>query len=505
MIAVVVVVWALADPHASAPGVVLIVWLAVVIARRVRTRIGTWRRAPRRRLAPSGDPLLAVHAETRRWGGGVYLGVGRRGGWRVAGRERAVLVLGPPRSGKSSAVMIPALLAHPGAAVSASTKPDVLAATVGARSWLGDVWRFDPTGQSGGPDVRPLRWSPVTASGSWDGALVMARSMVSGAGVGAGTTDASHWAKRAAALLAALLHAAAVSDRGIDVVLDWVLGHELDAPGIVLERNGARRACGVLVGLQNTEARERSSICSAAADAIDAYTSDTALAAATDPNFDADAFVRSRDTIYVHAPAEAQALAAPLVCGLLAEIRRATYQAHQRGELAGGVLFALDEVANIAPLAELPAIASEGGGQGLTLIAALQDLSQARARWGPAADGFLTLFGSKLILPGVADVKTLEAVSTALGEYDRRVVSHTRGRGRQLLVSERSQTVSTQRQRVLSAGEIANLPAGHALHLDGVRWELLALTPAHRCEPWETLTRLPRLMAQAGRVVGVER
>ena len=289
------------------------------------------------------------------------------------------------------------------------------------------------------------------------------------------------------------------------MVLDWVLGHELDEPGIVLEKRGARRACGVLVGLQNTEARERSSICSAAADAIDAYTSDTALAAATDPNFDADRFVRSRDTIYVHAPAEAQALAAPLVCGLLADVRRATYHAHQEGTLAGRVLFALDEVANIAPLAELPAIASEGGGQGLALLAALQDLSQARARWGAAADGFLTLFGSKLILPGVADVKTLDAVSVALGEYDRRVVSETRGRGRDLLVPERSHTVSTQRQRVLSAGEIANVPAGHALHLDGVRWELLALTPAYRCEPWQTRTRLPRSDADAGRPVGVER
>jgi hypothetical protein len=59
----------------------------------------------------------------------------------------------------------------------------------------------------------------------------------------------------------------------------------------------------------------------------------------------------------------------------------------------------LDEVANIAPLQELPQIASEGGGQGLTLLAALQDLSQARARWGKAADGFLTLFRRQAAAP----------------------------------------------------------------------------------------------------------
>jgi type IV secretory pathway TraG/TraD family ATPase VirD4 len=151
-------------------------------------------------------------------------------------------------------------------------------------------------------------------------------------------------------------------------------------------------------------------------------------------------------------------------------------------------LFALDEVANIAPLQELPQIASEGGGQGLTLLAALQDLSQARARWGKAADGFLTLFGTKLLLPGIADTTTLEAVSTTLGEYDRQMISRTSDASLFSDPGKKSRTVSTQRTRVLSPGEIAGIPAGRGLHLDGTRWELLALTVAHRVEPWRTLT-----------------
>src|SRR5207248_2251528 len=146
--------------------------------------------------------------------------------------------------------------------------------------------------------------------------------------------------------LAALLHAAALGGRGVDTVLDWVLAHELEQPAVVLELAGAKLAGRVLMGLRNTEGRERSSICSAAADALDAYTSQAALAAASDPNFDPHDFVRSTGTVYVHAPAEDQALAAPLVCGLLSEIRRATYHAHAKGELSDRVLFALDEVAN---------------------------------------------------------------------------------------------------------------------------------------------------------------
>lgn len=201
------------------------------------------------------------------------------------------------------------------------------------------------------------------------------------------------------------------------------------------------------------------------------------------------------DTIYIHAPAEHQALAAPLVCGLLSEIRAATYNAHRDGKLSRRALFALDEAANIAPLGDLPQIASEGGGQGLQLLAAFQDLSQARGRWGHAADGFLTLFGTKLILPGIADTGTLDSVSVVLGEYDRQIVSTTRSRSQAMLFPpphrgspQRSTTISTQRQRVLSPGEVANIPSGRALHLAGVNWQLLTVTPAFRVEPWATLT-----------------
>ena len=79
-------------------------------------------------------------------------------------------------------------------------------------------------------------------------------------------------------------------------------------------------------------------------------------------------------------------------------------------------VFALDEVAGIAPLPSLPALAAEGGGQGLVTLACLQDLSQARSRWGQAAEGFFSLFNTKLLFPGVADHRTLQLVSALAGE-----------------------------------------------------------------------------------------
>jgi type IV secretory pathway TraG/TraD family ATPase VirD4 len=463
--------------------IVTVVLIDAILASHARPRA---RRTP---AVPAGaDPMRAIRTLAARAGGGVWLGAGDDGEWRFARPERAVLLLGPPRSGKTSGVIIPAVLAHAGPAIVTSTKPDVTRATAQARARDGRAWIFDPTGASSLPaGVEQLRWSPVTSALTWDGAVVIARAMT--ATVGTGTTDRSHWANRAQALLAPLLHAAAVHGKQMETVVDWVMRHELEEPGILLEdQRASRLAFGSLLGLLNTEDRERSSVFSAAADALQAYTNEGALMTASDPNFDPAAFIAGRDTVFIYAPAEEQAAVAPVVCGLLAEVRRATYRAHAADHLPHRVLFALDEVANIAPLQELPQIASEGGGQGLTLLAALQDLSQARARWGKAADGFLTLFGTKLLLPGIADTTTLEAVSTMLGEYDRQLVSRTSDANLFSDPGKKSRTVSTQRTRVLSPGEIAGIPAGHGLHLDGTDWELLTLTAAHRDEPWRTLT-----------------
>ena len=477
--------------HFGAPSVAIALILVLLTVVVIDATIASHAR-PRKPRAPAipadADPLGAIRTLAAHAGGGVWLGAGEDGQWRFAQPERAVLLLGPPRSGKTSGVIIPAVLAHQGPAIATSTKPDVARATARTRARDGRVWMFDPTGASSPPaGLEQLRWSPVTSALTWDGAVVIARAMT--LNVGVGTTDRSHWANRAQALLAPFLHAAAVHGREMETVVGWVMRHELDEPGMLLEdQRSSRLAFVSLVGLLNTEDRERSSIFSAAADALQAYTSESALATSSDPNFDPAAFIAGCDTVYIYAPAEEQAAVSPVVCGLLAEVRRATYRAHAAGRLPGRVLFALDEVANIAPLQELPQIASEGGGQGLTLLAALQDLSQARARWGKAADGFLTLFGTKLLLPGIADTTTLEAVSTMLGEYDRQVISRTSDASPFSDPGKKSRTVSTQRTRVLSPGEIAGIPAGRGLHLDGADWELVTLTAAHRDEPWRALT-----------------
>jgi type IV secretory pathway TraG/TraD family ATPase VirD4 len=463
-------------------------------------------------LLASGDVEVAVRELCVSRGGGAFLGLA--GGQAVfASREHAVLVLGAPRSGKTTGVVIPSVLACPGALVSTSTKTDVRDATVRSRSNVGEVWAFDPTGETDACSlVRELRWSPVAAARSWDEALHTARAMTLAApAVGRGTQHEQHWAERAAALLAPLLHAAHQSEREITDVLGWVLRHDLEAPGETLERAGADVACDVLLGVARTDQRERSSIFSATAGVLALYNTDAGRRAADNPNFDPEQFAASTDTIYITAPAHRQALCAPLVVGLLEQIRHATYRRAATHPAATPLLFCLDEVANIAPIHDLPALVSEAGGQGLHVMACLQDLSQARTRWGDgAAEGFLTLFQSKLVLPGISDPRTLEALSLVLGEIDRPMRTHSTGFSTSTTgwlspttkTHSQSDGYTVARQRRLPPGQIAAVSPGSALLVTGARHRRLRLTPYHIAEPWRTITNAPAITAAPATVTG---
>ena len=469
-----------------------------VLTRTPRTRARPLPRAPATGRTPVTHRPVSAATRARegllRVGGGAYLGENEYGEWVAADPESAVMILGPPRSGKTSAVMIPALMASSGAVVSTSTKPDVMRATMDARAEIGEVWLFDPSASEPVPEgARRLSWSPVSASSSWDEALIMARAMTTASRAGAGTTNENHWSERAAALLGPLLYAAHLSDRPIEDVLRWALRQDI-APALeTLADADTQIAADVLVGIERTDARERSSIFSATAGVLSAYNSDSARQSAAAPNFDPARFAISTDTLYITSPEHRQAVVAPLIVGLLEQIRHAVYEQARNDHPGPGMLWLLDEVANIAPVHDLPALVSQAGGQGLQVVIGLQDLSQARTRWGAdAADGFLSLFQSKLILNGIADTRTLEAVSTALGEYDRDMTSQALGHSEPqewFTHPTHSDTVSyqTQCQRVLTPGEIARLPDGHGLLLRGTDWELLRLTRWYESEPWRTV------------------
>jgi type IV secretory pathway TraG/TraD family ATPase VirD4 len=304
-----------------------------------------------------------------------------------------------------------------------------------------------------GAGCERLRWSPVEGCCDFERAVSTAHALAVAARPQAHLADGAHWVERAEALLAPLLFAAALHDAGMAALCRWVLSRDLGEPVRIVGAAGHEMAAAVLEGVAATDERERSGIFSTAAGVLAAYRSDAALESATDPNFSPEQFARSADTVYVCAPGHAQAQLAPIVVALVDAIRAAVYA---RPADAAPVVFALDEVANIAPLPSLPALAAEGGGQGLVTLACLQDLSQARARWGEQAEGFFSLFSSKVLFPGIGDERTLSLVSALAGE--RPVAVWTRN-----LAERRSLSQSWTWRPVLPPDAVSGLAPGTAL------------------------------------------
>jgi type IV secretory pathway TraG/TraD family ATPase VirD4 len=441
--------------------------------------------------------LQQVHRLTRR---GIYVGEGA-GGWMWAGAQCSTLVLGPPRSGKTSSLVIPNILASEGPVVSTSTKPDVMRATAPSRSSAGWSFLYDPSGEVAcPPTVERIGWSPLTTAADWDAAVVTADAMVGASRLSGPRAGEQHWTERAGALLSTLLHAAAMEKLSMRDLLKWIDRHN-GAPALEIldsRTGGDTPATDLLAGIVATDSREQSGIWSTASGVLAAYRTEGALASTRAAPLDLETFCGGPNTLYVCASGRRQRQFAPLVVAIMGDVRDAAY-ARSRDGLAGApTLMALDEVANIAPIPDLPAMVSEGAGQGLLVLACLQDLSQARGRWGPAADGFLSLFGTTVVLRGIADTATLRDLSALAG--DREVATTTVSRSVDRWGRLRPSTsVGTTHQRRLPVDAVAHGAPGHALVL-GPDKEVrhVALTPAHERSPWRELLPSARELAGPG-------
>ncbi len=481
------------------------------------------------------DPLGLVLETSRLYGHGIYLGrsIGQGGTPLFARPEDGVLLLGPPRSGKTAAVVIPNVLAACGPVIAASTKADLLATTWASRTRVGPALLYDPSGTVPcPPGVERVGWSPLSMATTWDGAVLVAESMVRAARPGSDRGEAAHWSERASALLSVVLHAGALEQRPFSEVLAGVNRHDADETRLALARHGAERPLDLLEGIVGTDGREQSGIWSTTSGVLAGYRTDAALASSSGRLLETAEFLDLRSTLYVCAGSDFQHHAAPLVAGLLREVRSAAYETSLKSTLYGSgvgiqprleavrsptrapLLLVLDELANIAPLHDLPTLVAEGGSQGVVTLACLQDLSQARARWDREAEGFLTLFGTKLIFPGIGDTRTLEAVSLLTGEHEVPTISVTDGPRRRGLTAfwpTKRRTVSMRKERILPVDAIARGLPGRVLGIEGARAGSLQMTPWYSSSPWRETIRgglahtraqhCPDLVVPAGREI----
>lgn len=399
---------------------------------------------------------------------GYRLGkVGGRDAWCSV--EDSALLVGPPRMGKGLHVVINWVLDAPGPVVATSTRPDTLAATLRAREKRGStVSVFDPQRLAGLP--HRLRWSPVRGCEQPRTALVRARGLAAGVGFGRTVSDSDFWAGQTETALRCLLHAAALDCRRAADLYRWSLNPALAEDAIAVlnrERGAADGWADALDAAVHADARTRDSIWLGVRQALAALADPDVLASvepADGSEFKPATFLAESGTLYLLASAVASGSSAPLVAAFVEDITetaRAVAARSKGARLDPPLLLALDEIANLTPLPSLPSLMAEGGGSGITTLAVLQSLAQARGRWGEhAADAIWDAATVKLVLGGLAKYRDLDDVARLLGEIDE--YTQTTNRGRR---GDASTSTSVRTMPVMPPSLLRTLPFGSGVLL----------------------------------------
>jgi len=361
---------------------------------------------------PPGRILLGRHA-------GALIG---------AERETSVLVVGPTRSGKTTALVVPNLLAWNGPAVVTSTKSELLRITAGARQRLGPVYAYDPTGDAS-DFITSTPWSPLSGCTDLDHSWRTATWLSAGLqpiGNARGDNDWAHWAESAKLLLAPMLYAASCTNRTLLDVHAWILSFDVATAFGVLEEQQydgdpqAARALLMLQAIDQRPERERGTVFSTVARVFSAFNEGAVADSARVSRFDPQRLLADRGTLYLCSARQSPERVAGLFVAVLMSVVTTAYAQAERssaGRLKPPLGLFLDELANVVPVDDLPSLASQGAGRGIVLLSIVQDLSQLRARYGPdRTNSIVNNHVAKLVLPGITDVETTDLFTRLAGQ-----------------------------------------------------------------------------------------
>ncbi len=415
------------------------------------------------------------------------------GPWRLRRRRvyspwtRGIGILGPQGSGKTQ-YLIGLLLQAPGAVVVPSTKPELALATMEARAAVGPVAVFNPAEL--GELASTLAWDPVAGCDTHATADARAWALVRGGGA-AGTQAAEFWAQKAQEIIRCYLMAAAITGHDMGAVMRWANHPDDPAPVHVLTSHRGAVPTGWVETLTthlsaapNTRTGYFATVSSCVG-----FMDNPTVAAACRPgpgqHLDVTEFLARSGTLYLIGSSADRRLA-PLLTALtehLFDTAQHLAAAQPGGRLQVPLAFLLDEVAHTTPV-PLDRWAADSRGWGITVCAVVQSLAQLSATWGRDAGEIIwENLPTKVILPGVANVDDLRALSYLGGErwtarHNDAVSAGDDGR--------RSSSVSTTRTReaVIGGDVIATLPRWHA-YLLGIapRPAVVRFTPGYQLLP----------------------
>lgn len=257
--------WPLASTLIMAGIVLVVALLATLVAvllgrsKAKRTRVDAAARRMGRGRDITGLSYKNAQQVAQRLGiegpVGIPLGKAVDGGQPLyASYEDMITMIAGPRVGKSTSLVIPALLEAPGFALVTSNKRDVLDATRLLRGERGRVWVFDPQGVAAEPAT--WYWNPLSYVTDDEKAAKLAEHFASGSRKPGARTDA-YFDPAGQDLLAGMLLAAALDGREITDVYRWLADDGNREPATILRESTYPLVADAVLGVMGLEAKQR--------------------------------------------------------------------------------------------------------------------------------------------------------------------------------------------------------------------------------------------------------
>ena len=315
----------------------------------------------------------------------------------------------------------------------------------------------------------------------------MIRARALAAGTGDQVENRGFWQAQTESALRAFLHAAALDGRNATELYRWSLDPASAGEAVRILNASQHAAPGwadALDAIISGDPRTRDNSWAGVRIALSSLADPRVLAAVSpsdSQDFDPTQFLTDKGTLYLLGTAGGVGAAANLVSAFIEDIvdvarRLAANSPSTR--LDPPLALILDEAANYA-LPSLPALISEGGGTGITTVAVLQSLAQARARWGEQEGAALWDAASvKIVLGGGSNARDLHDLAALIGERDDHTETLARDHN-----GRRSTSTSVRRIPILDTGALRTLPFGTGVLLQRTAPPILL-----DLEPWTSPT-----------------
>jgi type IV secretion system protein VirD4 len=404
----------------------------------------------RRKLSPQAAQRHAIRVGLDPMGAPVILGRAGRPPQVIAGnRSDSYLAIAPPQTLKTALLSCWSEDA-PGSCITFSSRGDIYRHTALNRGRRGKVLVLNADRLGGIPQT--LFVDPVAGCEDQRVALRRAADFMAASPRDPSGKDRWH-ESRGVNLLRIMLHAAALAGGSMRDVAAWVSDPLNEIPLKVLQHAGSDEWAAELAALCAQEGDFFSSVVSSA-EATLGWLKDPWLAAIACPPegkaTDIRQFIREGSgSIYVIGEDREYSSLSPYFAFVAAEVFHTARQVaeEQGGRLRSSLTMVIDEAATICPV-PLHRWSSVAAGYNITLMAAIQAMSQLPARWGEHdASTIITNFTTKLIGGGFTKAADLEDLSLLCGEID---VKGSRGQ-------------PDHRERLYSPERIRLLETWHAL------------------------------------------